>query len=166
MVNVTIREATEKDLPSILSLYAQLDVDNGQILPLEKARRIFRRMKSYPNYTVYVAEASRDIVGTFALLIMDNLAHRGAPSAIVEDVVVDSRRQGKGVGKQMMQFAVNRCRETGCYKLALSSNRKRHAAHRFYESLGFRKHGYSFSVEFTAAEATAGAGSDNFDQSK
>ena len=52
--------------------------------------------------------------------------------------------QARGVGKAMMRFARARCRKAGCYKLALSSNLKRAAAHRFYESLGFEKHGFSF----------------------
>jgi hypothetical protein len=38
-------------------------------------------------------------------------------------------------------------REASCYKLALSANRKRKAAHAFYESLGFAQHGLSFLVE-------------------
>ena len=79
---------------------------------------------------------------------MDNLAHQGIPSGVIEDVVVGERYQGKGIGKAMMTYAVNVCREQGCYKVALSSNVKREKAHRFYESLGFEKHGYSFYVEF------------------
>jgi len=39
-------------------------------------------------------------------------------------------------------------KEKGCYKLTLSSNLRREAAHAFYESLGFTKHGYSFLIEF------------------
>lgn len=50
-------------------------------------------------------------------------------------------------GGQMMHFAMERCRESGCYKAALLSNKKKLNAHRFYESLGFEKHGYSFSVD-------------------
>jgi predicted GNAT family acetyltransferase len=32
--------------------------------------------------------------------------------------------------------------------MTFSSNLNRQAAHRFYESLGFRKHGYSFRIEY------------------
>jgi GNAT superfamily N-acetyltransferase len=46
----------------------------------------------------------------------------------------------------MMRFAMDRCAEAGCYKLALSSNVRREDAHRFYERLGFVQHGLSFSV--------------------
>ena len=102
--------------------------------------------------TKYVAMLGGSIVGTFALLIMDNLAHMGAPSGVLEDVVVHRDWRGKGVGKQMVQFAMDRCGERGCYKLALSSNLKRKAAHRFYDDLGFQRHGYSFVVQLNHAE--------------
>ncbi|MBM3135807.1 MAG: GNAT family N-acetyltransferase [Chloroflexi bacterium] len=138
-----IRPARREDLAAILALYADLETD-GQVLDLPAAESIFARMQQYPNYTVYVAVAEGQIVGSFELLIMDNLAHVGAPSGIVEDVVVHPAWRGQGIGKQMMAFALQQCRQAGCYKLALSSNRKREAAHRFYEALGFQKHGYSF----------------------
>ena len=77
---------------------------------------VFDRMASYPDYKVYTAEADGEIVGTFALAIMDNLAHMGAPSGLIEDVVVKEECRGLGIGKKMMLFALERCREAGCYK--------------------------------------------------
>jgi len=47
----------------------------------------------------------------------------------------------------MMHHAMAFAREAGCYKLVLSSNQKRERAHAFYESLGFQRHGFSFSIE-------------------
>lgn len=149
-VSLEIRAATEADLPSILALYAEVE-DHGRVLSIGQARSIYAQMLSYPDYKVYVAISGGSIVGTFALLIMDNLAHMGAPSGVVEDVVVQEDWRGKGVGKHMMRFAMDRCRERGCYKLALSSNLKREAAHRFYDGLGFRRHGYSFVMELNQA---------------
>ncbi|HLP09159.1 MAG TPA: GNAT family N-acetyltransferase [Opitutaceae bacterium] len=153
---VAIRPATVADLPAVLALYAQPEIDNGKVLPLAQAEAIFRRMQSYPNYTLYVALRGDRIVGTFSLLVADNLAHLGAPSGVVEDVVVAAEEQGKGIGKQMMRFALERSRELGCYKLALSSNARRTAAHRFYDSLGFERHGLSF-VATPAASAQPAA---------
>lgn len=144
---VIMREARESDLPAVLGLYAQPEIDDGDALPLAQAQQILARFKRYPNYKLYVALDGDDIVGTIALLIMDNLGHRGAPSGVVEDVVVDPERHGEGIGRQMMAFALERCREHGCYKLALSSNLRRERAHRFYESLGFEHHGYSFRAD-------------------
>lgn len=122
-------------------------MDNGRVLTLEKAKDIYKRMHQYPNYRVYVAAIDDKIVGTFELLIMDNLGHMGSPSGIIEDVVLNEEFQGKGIGKQMMKFAIDKCREAGCYKVTLSSNLKRVKAHAFYESLDFKRHGYSFIIE-------------------
>ncbi|MHB8066559.1 MAG: GNAT family N-acetyltransferase [Desulfobaccales bacterium] len=146
-MQVTLREAREPDLPLILPLYGHLGMDDGRVLTVAEARPIFRRFQSYPDYKLFAAEAAGEILGVFAMLIMDNLGHRGAPVALVEDVVVREDRRRRGIGRDMMQFAMDRAREKGCYKLALSSNKNREGAHRFYESLGFQKHGCSFLVE-------------------
>ncbi|MFY9622824.1 MAG: GNAT family N-acetyltransferase [Rhodoplanes sp.] len=148
-----IRKASEADLADVLALYAQPDLDDGDVLSIEEAADILRRFDQYPDYTLYVAEQEGHIVGSFALLIMDNLGHLGARSAIVEDVVVDPNLQGNGIGRAMMQYAVERCRDKDCYKLVLSSNSKRERAHAFYSSLGFERHGFSFRILFEPATA-------------
>lgn len=144
---LAIRPAVAADLEKVLALYAQPQFDAGNVLPLQTAQRLWERFGDYPDYTLYVAERAGEVVGSFALLVMHNLGHLGTPSAIVEDVVVAPMLQGQGVGKEMMQFALDRCREKGCYKLVLSSNAKRADAHAFYEALGFERHGFSFSID-------------------
>lgn len=59
----------------ILGLYAQTDLDDGKVFLPSEADRIFERMARYPDYTIYVAVCNDQIVGTFALLIIDNLGH-------------------------------------------------------------------------------------------
>lgn len=147
MNKLVIRPANVADLPGILTLYAQPDMDDGDVLPLEEAEVIFARMCRYPDYTLIVAVDERGIAGSLALLIMDNLAHRGARSAIVEDVVVAPNRHGLGVGTSLMRDAMARATMKHCYKLVLSSNAKRVRAHEFYDKLGFRRHGISFWID-------------------
>ena len=146
-LNPHIRPAEKADLPAVMRLYAQPEFNNGSVLPLVQAEMLFERMQGYPDYHLYVAEMDGQIVGTFALLIMDNLGHLGAPSGVVEDVAVDPAWQGQGIGTAMMHWAIDYCRNKGCYKLALSSNLKRGRTHAFYESLGFERHGYSFLMD-------------------
>ena len=147
-MNLLIRKAKKSDISSFLNLYAELDTTKGQELSLTLAEKIFNKIQTYPNYNVYIAILNDEVVGTFELLIMDNMAHQGIPSGIVEDVVVRSDYQGKGIGKAMMRFALDECKKAGCYKMTLSSNIVREKAHRFYESLGFEKHGFSFRIDF------------------
>lgn len=146
LTDLEIRKARLQDLAAILNLYEQPEIDDGVSLSLDKATEIFSRMEQYPNYALYVAEFKGQIVGSFALLIMDNLGHLGAPSAIIEDVVVDPDYHHRGIGKKMMLTAIACAADSNCYKITLSANCKRQAAHQFYESLGFKKHGYSYKI--------------------
>jgi GNAT superfamily N-acetyltransferase len=148
--DILIREAQKDDLPFVLDLYAQPDMDKGQVLSVQKAQEIFELFSHYPNYRLFVAVTKNQpevILGTFALLIMNNLAHMGSSSAIVEDVVVSKNHQGQGIGQMMMFHAMELARKAQCYKLILSSNHKRQRAHDFYRKLGFSEHGLSFHVD-------------------
>jgi len=141
-----VREALASDLPTVLDLYAQPELDGDGVISLENASRVYERMARYPDFRLYVAELDGRVVGTFMLIVMDNLAHGGAPSGLVESVVVAEDMQGRGIGTAMMQHARAHCRSRGCYKMALSSNLKRERAHAFYDGLGFERHGFSFRV--------------------
>lgn len=146
-MNLQVRQAIAADLPNVLALYAQPDMDNGKVLSIEEAEQLFKQFSHYPSYRLFVACDADAVVGTFALLVMHNLGHQGTPSAIVEDVVVRETNQSQGIGRFMMQEAMALARDAGCYKLVLSSNQKRTHAHAFYESLGFQRHGFSFAIE-------------------
>jgi GNAT superfamily N-acetyltransferase len=143
-VGLTIREAAESDLADILRLYTAAGIDGGRSFTTDEARAHLARLRGYPYYKLFVAEVDGAVVGTYALIILDNLAKRGTPAGVVEDVAVDPARQGQGVGRAMMEHAREQCRAAGCYKMTLSSGLPREGAHRFYDALGFERHGYSF----------------------
>ena len=147
-----IRRATEPDIPAVLALYAQPGASAGSIMPLADAQATFRRMSAHPGYALYVAERAGALVGSFVLHIIENLAHQGAATAVVENVVVDEHCRGQGIGTSMMRFAMDEARRQRCYKLTLSSNLKRERAHAFYDALGFERHGYSFVVRLDGAD--------------
>ncbi len=44
-MEVVIRKAKKPDLGDILSLYGQPDMDNGKVLDIEAAERIFDKIK-------------------------------------------------------------------------------------------------------------------------
>ncbi len=145
-MSINLRVATEEDISSILKLYHE-SLDKTGVLDLENAKIIFKKQMQYPDYKIFIACIDQEIVGTFALLIMENIGHLGSPSAIIEDVAVSPEYQRKGIGKLMMAFAMDYARTKKCYKLVLSSNLRRAEAHQFYENLGFEKHGYSFKID-------------------
>jgi GNAT superfamily N-acetyltransferase len=147
MPPVVIREAVEGDLADVLRAYRESGIGSDEEFTIEEARAQFARLRRYPSYRVFVASVDGGFTGTYALIILDNLAKRGVKAGVVEDVAVLPEFQGRGVGRAMMEHARAECRKAGCYKMTLSSNLKRTGAHRFYDSLGFERHGYSFLIE-------------------
>ncbi len=146
---LSLRTATEADLPEVLRLLAILDADGAAPMPLDQAKRQFADLARYPSYRVFLAMDAGDsarALGTYSLVIIGNLGHRGAPQALVENVAVDPAHQGRGIGRTMMEHARAESRAAGCYKMVLSSNQRRAEAHAFYERLGFARHGISFAI--------------------
>lgn len=146
----TFREAVADDLTAVLGLYEAAGLDAPGENDREAAARHLGALQRAGG-VVLVAEQAGRPVGTLTLFLLPLLAHRGAPEALVEDVAVHPDAQGTGVGRALMHEAMRRARVAGCYKLALSSNAKRTAAHAFYDRLGFRRHGVSFVVSLEDA---------------
>ena len=147
MDRLVIREAREDDVAAILELYRDAELEGEPAFKVEQAQAHLAVFRRYPNYRIFVALTDERIVGTYELLIMDNLAKGGRKSGVIEDVAVSPEYRGRGIGRAMMMHAREQCRQAACYKFVLSSNLKRADAHAFYEVLGFEKHGYSFRVE-------------------
>jgi GNAT superfamily N-acetyltransferase len=143
-MKIDIREAGEPDIGKILDIYSQPSIDNGVVLTTKEAGEIFKTIKSYPNYKIYVAEIEKTIVGTIAVLIMHNIGHLGKQSAIFESFAVLPEWQSQGIGKAIIKYVMEICKKAGCYKITLSADVKRTEAHNFYETLGFTQHGYSY----------------------
>jgi GNAT superfamily N-acetyltransferase len=148
MDSVIIEETKQSDLADILALYALPDMDNGGVISVSEATKIFEKMKTYPNYKIYVAKMDEKTIGTCTLLIAENIIHHGQSSGLVESMIVHTDYRSLGVGKKLIEFTMQKCKEAGCYKMSLSSRMIRERAHAFYERLGFRKHGYSFWLDF------------------
>ena len=153
MADIVIRPAREEDIPRILELYGELSITTSKVEQEygpspDDYRQTLTEIDSVPGYNLLVAEGGGKVVGTMTLLIMPNLAHHTCPWAVVENLIIDSRHRGQKVGKMLMEHAITRAKEAGCYKLILTSNKKRRGAHRFYRSLGLEANSYGFSLYF------------------
>jgi GNAT superfamily N-acetyltransferase len=105
------------------------------------------RVLADPDQTTLVAEEDGWLVGTLVLIVVPNLAHGGSPYAVVENLVVEESRQGRGIGKALILEAMYRARRSGAYKLSLTSNTKRAESHELYRRLGFRETHLGFEVD-------------------
>lgn len=146
---VTLRPVEEHELPLLATLIAELDGNTPS--PVADIRATWQAMRRYPDYACYFAVRGDEVVGCLSMFVFPVLSHGLAHEAIVEAVVVRPGHRGRGLGRAMMQAAMAMAAEKGAYKLALSSNLRRLDAHRFYEGMGFTRHGYSFSIDTAGA---------------
>jgi len=98
----------------------------------------FAAIDGDPNNQVYVAEREGKVVGTFQLTFIRQLSYGGCLVAQVESVHVLSSQRSYGIGRTMMEFAIQEARRRGALRIQLTSNVRRTRAHEFYERLGFR----------------------------
>jgi GNAT superfamily N-acetyltransferase len=147
---ITIRPATEKDIPRLLELYQQLSFNPGDYkkAPVADCRRVFKQIKKYPNAALLVAEEDGKVAGTTFMAILPGFAHHTAPFCVVEYVVVDETRRSQGIGKALMDYCKERAKEAGCYKIMLTSDKRRDRAHKFYKANGFESSAEGFRFYF------------------
>ncbi len=82
------------------------------------------------------AVPSEAYAGTLTLVLLQTPWHI---LAHVEEVIVDSAHEGKGVGKKLMMKAIEVGRENGVKQFDLTSSPNKVAAQALYEKVGFKK---------------------------
>jgi ribosomal protein S18 acetylase RimI-like enzyme len=135
----SLRRATKADLPHILQLLAddQLGSSRERADDPDPYERAFDAIDSDPAHLLVVGELDGDVVATFQLSFIPGLSRKGSWRAQIEGVRVAKKLRGQGTGVLMMQWAIHHARERGCPLIQLTTDKSRHAAHRFYERLGF-----------------------------
>jgi len=144
---VNVRKATPDDLNRIIELYEELGEQKIDISP-DSMQRIFNEISEIPGHYFLVIEKDDYVLGTLYLQVVPNLSHNGSPWAMIENVVVDKKQHRNGLGRLLMEYAINICRESGCHKVQLMSMSKRKEAHQFYRSMGFKDNDMAFRLYF------------------
>lgn len=146
---ITIRRATQRDIPMLLQLYGAFAAaygDEPDGLTPGEADAIFDRIAADANQALLVAEADLRVIGTLVLVVVQNLAHRGQPWAVVENVAVHECMRGQGIGTLLMEEAMRRAHGARCYKLVLSAHQSRTESHRLYRKLGLQQTHLGFEM--------------------
>lgn len=136
---IEFRQLTQKDLPSLLELYVQLD-ENNKDLTTESSIPIWEEISKNPNIKYFgaVDTANEDkVVSTCFTMIIPNLTAHGRSICFLENVVTDSAYRKQGLARKVIEMAIEDAKSHNCYKVILQSNCKRTEAHKFYENLGF-----------------------------
>ncbi len=145
-----IRDATAADVPRVIELLAQMTIapePQRERDPRDPAYvRALADIQADPRQRVLVVEERERVIATATLMVLPNLSHGGRPVAQLESVVVDEPERGRGVGEALVRFCIDEARRAGCFRMQLTSNAARAAAHRFYRRLGFASSHVGFKI--------------------
>jgi GNAT superfamily N-acetyltransferase len=137
------RKATIDDMQALVEMIAEDALGSKRenyTLPLPMAYlEAFERIDSDQNQELTVVEdQAGQIIGVFQLTFIPYLTYQGGIRAQIEGVRVHKDHRGLGVGKKIIEWAIQRALERKAHLLQLTTDKKRSDAIRFYETLGFK----------------------------
>ena len=151
--SVTIRPARRDDVGAIVGMLADDALGSGRERiedPLPPSYfGAFEAVDRDPNIELVVAQdGDGAVIGCLQLCILPGLSSQGAARALIEDVRVASQCRSRGIGEQLVQWAVKEARGRGCRLVELLTHNTRVDAQRFYERLGFARSHVGMTLRF------------------
>jgi ribosomal protein S18 acetylase RimI-like enzyme len=99
----------------------------------------FDAVERDPNIQLVVAQdGDGAVIGCLQLCVLPGLSSQGASRALIEDVRVATHCRSRGIGEQLVQWAIAEARAKGCKLVELLTHHTRIDAQRFYKRLGFQ----------------------------
>jgi ribosomal protein S18 acetylase RimI-like enzyme len=152
VASITIRPARRDDVGKIVAMLADDPLGRPRERieePLPDAYfQAFARLDADPDIQLVVAEENGVVVGCLQLCILPGLSSQGASRGLIEDVRVDAKCRSRGIGEQLVRWAVGEARAQGCKLVELLTHHTRIDAQRFYERLGFARSHAGMTIRF------------------
>jgi ribosomal protein S18 acetylase RimI-like enzyme len=126
-----IQEADEAILTSVNRLLPQLS-KSARPINGEKLKRLVESEST----RLFFAKEGTDVLGMLSLVVFP------IPTGVkawIEDVVVDQKARGKGVGKALMNKALVEAGNLGTKSIDLTSRPSREAANKLYQAIGYQE---------------------------
>lgn len=153
-----IRHLEFADLDELLVLYGHLHGSDAPLPERAVVEGVWRELAGNPSYRYYGGFAGGSLVSSCALTIIPNLTRGCRSYGVIENVVTHVAHRRKGYAKAVLLDALNDAWAANCYKVMLLTGRKDEATLRFYESVGFDRHGKQAFIA-SAAGSQLGRGS-------
>ena len=142
MESHSIRPVEPDDFNSVFGLLEQLWPD--KVLDYKAMKEMFTKNLHQPYQHYVCAVEDSQIIGFCSITIKNNLWQQ-ALLGNVDELVVDERYRGRGVGKSLLDYITGYAIRKGCKRIELDSGFHREEAHQFYENLGFKKRAFMFT---------------------
>lgn len=136
-----IRHLELGDLDELLTLYVHLHDSDAPLPERAVVEGVWRKLTENPDCLYYGCFVDGTLVSSCAVTIIPNLTRGCRPYGIIENVVTHVAHRRRGYAKAVLRQALEDAWAANCYKVMLLTGRKDEAVYRFYESVGFDRHG-------------------------
>jgi GNAT superfamily N-acetyltransferase len=143
MAEPDIRPAKPDDLSGVLALYLQLN-PSDPVLDVRTAEPAWSALLSSGLTTPFVAEVAGLLVSSCTLAIIPNLSRGGRPYGVIENVVTHADHRRTGLGRAVLQVALDKAWNANCYKVLLATGSRKESTLSFYEGAGFQRGGKTY----------------------
>lgn len=137
MQNIVYGEASGADVPALVGLLAILFSIEKDFQPdiSKQETGLSLLINNTQTATIQVARNhANQVIGMVSAQLVISTA-QGAPSAWVEDMVVDSAYRGQDIGKQLLQNALNWAKKNGATRAQLLVDIENSEALSYYQHL-------------------------------
>jgi GNAT superfamily N-acetyltransferase len=135
-----IETARNEDLESILQLLRTQLEEHDIVLTSHALERATRGLiEDHSLGRILTARLDGQLVGVAVISFLWTLEH-GGPAAWLDEVYVEPSRRGRGIGKQLIEAAMQVASESGCIALDLEVDAGHEAAQRLYQKMDFKRH--------------------------
>ena len=138
MENISIRESTYDDIPSLLELLYELGRPKPQKdNELEKFTALLKNYMQEDDKKILVAQiVNSKIIGMISIVFLSRL-NQNTSEMYVPELIVSQNYHSKGIGKKLLNFSIKLGKEKKCHRIRLESGNQRIESHNFYKHLGF-----------------------------
>lgn len=133
-----IQLAQPQDIPALANLLAQLFTQEKEFFPDYRLQvTALKQIINNPALgQIIIARQDANIVGMLCLLYSISTALGGKVCSL-EDFIVDNTWRNRGIGTELLQFAINFAQQNNCQRITLLTDITNADAQRLYSRMGF-----------------------------
>lgn len=134
-----VEELSKKHLDYLDSFFATLS--NLTVAPKqtrERTENLLMGINEQGSKIFIAITPDHEIIGSITLMVEQKMIRWGAKAGHIEDVVTREGYEGNGIGKALMNAAIEEAKNCGCYKIILDCDNE---LTWYYEKFWFKTDG-------------------------
>ena len=149
-MKITVRKAHEKDIPRLIALLLQVAQVHNEARPdlFKSSSKKYDEndlavLLNDEKVVIFVAVDESDFALGYIFCMLheykNHMIMQDSKTLYIDDLCVDEKARGSGIGKTLYNHACSFAKAQGCYNVTLNVGAGNDNARMFYENLGMKE---------------------------